>query len=90
MLPLSGNKRLECTELCAFIDLVGEDRAIKALSSFSVKRNPDVGNFFHNDAVLIILFSAEEKRLRPEYRLILSIHFDSPMKLAANSVKDFT
>ena len=32
--------RLECTELRKFIDLVGEDRALQALSSFSVKRNP--------------------------------------------------
>lgn len=43
--------RLECTELREFIDLVGEDRAIKALSSFSVRRNPDVENFIRNNAV---------------------------------------
>ena len=33
--------RLECTELREFMDLVGEDRALQALSSFSVKRNLD-------------------------------------------------
>ena len=43
--------RLECTELRAFMDLVGEDRALKALSSFSVKRNPDVENFIRTNAV---------------------------------------
>ena len=43
--------RLECTELREFMDLVGEDRALKALSSFSVKRNPDVENFIRTNAV---------------------------------------
>ena len=43
--------RLECTELREFLDLVGEDRALQALSSFSVKRNPDVENFIRTNAV---------------------------------------
>ena len=34
-----------------FIGLVGEDRALKALSFFSVKRNPDVESFIRNNAV---------------------------------------
>ena len=38
-------------ELREFIALVGEDRALKALSSFSVKRNPDVESFIRNNAV---------------------------------------
>ena len=33
-----------------FMDLVGEDRALQALSSFSVKRNPDVENFIRTYA----------------------------------------
>ena len=43
--------RLECTELREFMDLVGEDKALQALSSFSVKRNPDVENFIRTNAV---------------------------------------
>ena len=43
--------RLECTELREFIDLVGEDRALMALSSFSVKRNPDVESFIRNNVI---------------------------------------
>ena len=43
--------RLEYTELSEFIDLVGEDRALQALSSFSVKRNSDVENFIRNNAL---------------------------------------
>ena len=59
--------RLECTELrefldlvgedralqalSSFMDLVGEDRALQALSSFSVKRNPDVEDFIRTNAV---------------------------------------
>ena len=38
-------------KLREFIALVGEDRALKALSSFSVKRNPDVENFIRTNAV---------------------------------------
>ena len=43
--------RLECTELREFMDLVGEDRALQVLSSFSVKRNPDVEDFIRTNAV---------------------------------------
>lgn len=43
--------RLECTKLREFIDLVGEDRALMALSFFSVKRNPDVESFIRNNAI---------------------------------------
>ena len=42
---------LKCMELCEFIARVGEDEAEKALSSFSVKRNPDVENFIRNNAI---------------------------------------
>ena len=42
---------LKCMELSEFIARVGEDRALKALSSFSVKRNPDVESFIRNNAV---------------------------------------
>ena len=42
---------LECMELREFIDLLGEDRDLQVLSSFSVKRNPDVENFIRNNAI---------------------------------------
>ena len=51
---------LKCMELREFIARVGEDRALKALSSFSVKRNPDVESFIRNNAV------AYEKSTMPE------------------------
>lgn len=36
--------RLECTELREFIARVGEDRALQALSSFSIKRKSVIKN----------------------------------------------
>ncbi len=42
---------LKCIDLREFMATVGEDEALKALSSFSVKRNPDVENFIRNNAV---------------------------------------
>ena len=42
---------LKCMELREFIVRVGDDKAEKALSSFSVKRNPDVENFIRANAV---------------------------------------
>ena len=36
--------RLECIELREFMDLVGEDRALQALSSFSIKRKSVIKN----------------------------------------------
>ena len=59
---------LKCMELREFIDLVGEDRALKALSSFSVKRNPDVENFIRTNAV------AYEKSDNARTYLLLSLH----------------
>ncbi len=42
---------LKCMELREFIARVGEDEAGKALSSFSVKGNPDVENFIQSNAI---------------------------------------
>ena len=61
---------LKCMELREFIALVGEDRALKALSSFSVKRNPDVENFIRTNAV------AYEKRDNARTYLVMTENID--------------
>ena len=61
---------LKCMELQEFIACVGEDEAKKALSSFSVKRNPDVENFIRKNAV------AYEKSNNARTYLVMSEDID--------------
>ena len=61
---------LKCMELSEFIARVGEDRALKALSSFSVKRNPDVESFIRNNAV------AYEKSANARTYLVMTENID--------------
>ena len=61
---------LKCMELREFIARVGEDEAVKALSSFSVKRNPDVENFIRNNAI------AYEKSDNARTYLVLNDNID--------------
>ena len=41
---------IDCTDLREFMDLVGKDRAWKAISSFSVKKNPGAESFIRDNA----------------------------------------
>ena len=57
-------------ELRGFIARAGEDEAQKALSSFSVKRNPDVENFIRSHAI------DYEKRDNAKTNLVVSDDID--------------